>query len=315
MDQTTRILNQVLPILLLIGLGALLRSAKTISDSAAEDLKKIIVNTALPSVLFLAFLRMELKTEYLALFFGFFTLCVLLLLLGKALRPALGRGHEYFPFMATGFEYGMLGVSLIGSAYGIEAIGYSAIIALGHEIFIWFVFVPLLLSKRDGITRPRELMRVFFTAPVILGILSGIALNLLGLSETLETLPATGAVLKTLAFLSNLTVPLILIVVGHTLRLHGGMLKEALPLVSLRFILLIPLALAINTYVLRGLLHLARPFEVAFFTIVILPAPFIIPLFMKNSAEMEAEKTWVTNTLTINTIISIAVFAVYLSLL
>ena len=48
-----------------------------------------------------------------------------------------------FHILITGFEYGMLAISLFGAAYGLDKIGYIAIVDLGHEIFIWFVFLPL----------------------------------------------------------------------------------------------------------------------------------------------------------------------------
>ena len=34
---------------------------------------------------------------------------------------------------------------MFASAYGLQNIGYIAVIDLGHEIFIWFVFLALLL--------------------------------------------------------------------------------------------------------------------------------------------------------------------------
>ena len=82
-----------------------------------------------------------------------------------ALRRRLNVPHPYFPFLMTGFEYGMLGVSLFGSAYGLENIGYIAVADLGHELFIWFVFLALLLMTREGTPARRSLPGRFPARP------------------------------------------------------------------------------------------------------------------------------------------------------
>jgi hypothetical protein len=68
----------------------------------------------------------------------------------------------------TGFESGMLGISLFGSAYGLSQVGYFAVVDLGHELFIWFFFLALLLAKRDGIRSPGRLFGAFIRSPVII---------------------------------------------------------------------------------------------------------------------------------------------------
>jgi predicted permease len=76
MDHTIDIFNRVLPILILIGLGHWIRRSNFLSESTMEDLKKIAVNMALPAVLFLSFLYIELKLKYFVIFVVLFGLCV-----------------------------------------------------------------------------------------------------------------------------------------------------------------------------------------------------------------------------------------------
>ena len=89
----------------------------------------------------------------------------------------------------------MLGISLFGGAYGLDKIGYIAVADLGHEIFIWFVFLPLLLAKRDGVQNPKEIAKSLLSAPVIIAILASILFNVLGRREALYQLPITGALM------------------------------------------------------------------------------------------------------------------------
>lgn len=310
MDETTLIINRVLPILLLIGLGYWIRRTNFLSEATVDDLRKIVVNLALPSVLFLAFLEIELKTTYLAVFILLFALCAALFGLGRVLKPRFGLQHPYFPYLMTGFEYGMLGVSLFGSAYGLDNIRYIAVVDLGHEIFIWFVFLALLFLERDGVQNPGHLLRSFLRSPVIIGILAGIILNLLDAKEFLFERAVTGGLVATLQFLSNLTVPMILIIVGYGIQFSRHGLRDAVSVVTIRLIILIPLALLLSHFFIGELLGLEKPFQAAAFTLLILPPPFIVPLYMKHDAGLE-ERQYVNNVLTIYTLISLALFALY----
>jgi len=311
-EQTVEIVNRVLPILLLLFLGYWMRRSAFFDEALVEGLRKIVVNLALPSVLFLSFLQVELKLSYVAVFVTVFLLCVALYALARPLGARLAPEHPYFPFLMTGFEYGMLGISLYGSAYGLENLGSFAVIGVGHELFIWFVFLPLLLRARDGRQRPSDLIRAFLSAPVILAILAGIGLNLLGLKEALPVWPVTGGVLAAMGFLGNVTAPLILLIVGYGIQLDRSRLGEAAQVVAVRLGLLIPTALLLNAVLIRGLLGLGQGFETAVFTLLILPPPFIIPLFMRQ--DLPDEKRYVNNVLMLYTVVSVAVFVVYVVL-
>jgi predicted permease len=309
MENTTLIINRVLPIFLLLGLGYWLRRSQFIPEQTVADLRKIVVNLALPAVLFLSFLQMELHISYVLIFAAIFLLCVMLYIVGVEVAKHFGFSHPYFPFLMTGFEYGMLGVSLFGGAYGLDQIGYIAVIDLGHELFIWFVFLALLLRRRDGLQNPGQLVGTFFRSPVIVGVLAGIALNVLGARQFLYEGAVAGGVIAGLGFLSNMTIPLILIIVGYGIRLDSRGLRDALPVIAIRLAVIIPIALLLNAILIRTILGLPHAFEVALFTLLILPPPFIIPLYMR--VDTSEQREYVNNVLTLYTIVSIAVFTIY----
>ncbi len=68
-------------------------------------------------------------------------------------------------------------------------------------------------------------------------------------------------------------------------------------------------ALLLNAILIRTILNLPYAFEVALFTLLVLPPPFIIPLYMK--ADTGEDREYVNNVLTLYTIVSIAIFTVY----
>lgn len=256
MDHAVMTLNQVLPILLLIVLGNQLRKRAWLAESSIDDLKWLTINIALPSVLFLSFLNLKLQVSYLAIMGVIFMLCVVMYGAGELARRIFAIDHPYFPMLVTGFEFGMLGVSLFGSAYGLDKIGYIAVIGLGHEFFIWFPFLSLLLIKRDGIRNISKLTTAFVKAPPILAIMAGVTLNLLGMAENLFAWPVTGGLLTAMEFTGQMTIPLILIIVGYGFKLETHGIRDVLITVAFRMLCLIPLALLLNTFFLRDMLHL-----------------------------------------------------------
>ena len=168
------------------------------------------------------------------------------------------------------------------------------------------------LKEREGIQSSSQLVKAFFKSPVVIGVLLGIILNIIGAQRILYDFPLTGAVMTTLQYLANLTIPLILIIIGYGLKLDRTGITEALPVVLIRLVILIPLALLINAVLIRGMLHLAPAFEAALFTLFILPPPFIVPLYVRP--DLDEEKRYINNVLTLYTIVSIIIFTVYLAL-
>lgn len=304
------LLPRILPIFLLLGLGWSLRAFRLMDDATANALKLIVVRLVLPAVLFLSFVDLELKGAYLGLMALVFGVCLAGLLVGPALLGLVGVRRAWAPFLMTGYEYGMLGVGLVAGTWGLAAIGTIAVVALGHELFIWFVFFALLVGRRDGGTDVGQLVLGFAGNPVVIAILAGLVLNLLGLhTAELERVPVVDAVLATLRMLAPLTAPLILMVIGHGLYLEAGGFGEVARLVGVRLALQLPLAAVCAYGVVGPLLGLEPRFAVALATLMILPPPFIVPLFMPTDAATAEDRHFVHRVLTVHTLVSLAIFA------
>lgn len=307
-----QIINRIVPIIILLAIGKLFQVTNVFSHETIADIKKLVVNLALPAVLFLSFLFVDLQVELFLFFPIMLVYCILLYLLGIGLHRLLKIKGEYFPFLMTGFEYGMMGVALFGAAYGLEQISKLAIIDLGHEIFIWFVYVALLIRKRDGVTDTGKLIRMFATSPMIIAIFAGLLLNFLGLRDALGDMPLVGGILETVELIGSLTIPLILIVVGYGIQFDRSEFVYSFRVILLRMLINIPVALLLNHFLVRGLMGLDLGFQAALFTLLILPTSFIITLLMKQDLEDEIHS--VNNTLTLSTIVSIIVFIIYYAL-
>jgi predicted permease len=308
----TNVIVRILPILLIIALGNLIRARKILNDSAVDQLRGLVVNIALPAVLFVAFLEMELQAAYVGLFATTIVVGLGMLGLGFLLRKVAGIKHDYFPYLIAGFEFGMVGITLFGSAYGLENVGYIAIVDLGHELFVWFVLATLLTAKRDGTSSVQSVLRGFATSPLIIAIFAALALNLLGVREWFIDMPVGAALMQSFNFLGNLLIPLILILIGYGMRLSWKGIQESLGVVVSRLAILLPLAIVVNIFVVRRWLGLGPGFEAALFTLFILPPPYIVPLFMP--AERTEERVYVNNVLSVYTALSLAIFIIYFSI-
>lgn len=299
------------PILLLIALGVVLRRIRLISESGLDQIKGLIVNVALPAAFFVAFLTMEFDTNYLGLFLFIPLILFGLLFLGYALER-LPFGRRPTPFLMTGMELGMLGIGLFGTAYGMSEVWAISVVALPHELFVWFVLVTLMKNRYGGPTSFGRTLASFARSPIIISILSGTALNLLGATDWMTTALVPRSLIATLEMLSNIIGPLILIVVGYGTRISRNAFRAAGPVVLVRGGLIILIAAVITPVVARQLLGLPRILEHAIFTFLILPPPYIVPLYIPS--DQEEDLVYSNNVLSSYTILSVVAFLIYFTL-
>ncbi|HOO34201.1 MAG TPA: AEC family transporter [Thermotogota bacterium] len=309
MEKILELISRVIPIFLLLGLGYLIKLKRFLPSNTMDDLKKIVVNFALPSVLFTTFLSVRLDLNVLVFAILIFTLNIIALFWGKFAGKKFSKEHENFQFLLPGYEYGMLGWSLFAGAYGLQHAGAIALADLGHEFFIWFLFVPLMMnSGKKGVSIKNVILN-FFKSPVIIGIVLGVLFNLLGLKEFLYTNWLTSSVISTLEFLGNLVVPLILMVIGYGINIKRESFKELGILLLTRMGFWMPIFLILSIFVIPTFFDFGDMFTHALFTLFVLPPAFIVPVFMNKSNKNE--ETYVHNMLTGYTLISMIIFAIY----
>jgi hypothetical protein len=300
-------LSKVLPVFLLILLGVALRRWHVISPATVQDLRKLVVNITLPAVLFLAFSQVTLEPQYLAIVAIMFIACLAALLVGRRLGGPLRVDSAYLPSLLTGFEAGMLGYAIYAAVYGAENIYKFGIVDLGQVLFVFFVLVPGLERLTYG-ARPLAATALnFVKTPVILAILGGLLFKATGLTEVFIASPLLNSGLETLRLLGAMTTPLVALVIGYGLQLRAGALAKPARTVSARLLLWLPFGLALSVFVVGRLLGLDQEFQAAVLTMVLLPPPFVIPMFMTKATEEDAN--YVINTLTLATLVTLFAYA------
>ncbi|WP_455381388.1 AEC family transporter [Salinispira pacifica] len=306
MENASGVLLNLFPVIALFVLGYVLRRIKFFDAGAVGALKKLVVNLALPALLFRAFASLSLEPQLVVVVVAVFSICVLMVAAGRGIGALVGIKSPYFALLMGGFETGMVGYAIFMAVYGVENVPYLALVDLGQVTFVFFVLMSLLMGLRGERHSPTQLFRRLVASPVIIAIAAGLLFGLVKSHTGVGDTSVYRAVDSLLTIVGGLTMPLICVVIGYELEIDRGSIGLPLVTIAIRTVLLLALAFALNTFVIDRLLHLPAMYRKAVLTMFILPPPFVMPLFMKQ--EDRENMRYVTNTLSVGTITSAGVF-------
>jgi hypothetical protein len=205
----------------------------------------------------------------------------------------------------------MMGYSLYASLYGPENLHRFALVDLGHVVFVFAVLVPVLQRDTQGARPLRETLLGVARSPVILAIALGLAAGWSGLLRAIQGAPLASAIPEVLVLVGAMTTPLVGILIGYDLRLRArGLARPALTL-ALRLLIWIPAGLLLAELVVHRWLGLDRGVTAAVMLMVVLPPPFVIPIFLPEGERAELDFTVSTLALaTLTTLVAASVVAV-----
>lgn len=296
-------LASTLPVIFLVIAGILIRATRLVRPEAVADIKKLVVNITLPLLLLKAFATMNFELRYLLIVALVFLACTLVMFLAARLRFVPGLASRYASYLMAGFEAGMLGYALFSAIYGAENISRFAVIDLGQVLFVFFVLITRLKFQQERRLNASETLLTFLKTPVIIAILAGILMNFSGAYQALSGWPISDSLLKTFEILAGLTTPLVALVIGYELRFQRGGLVQPLLTVVIRLLVWVALAVALNHFVIRQMLGLDPLFEAAVLLMALLPAPFVIPLYLQENDL--SERDYILNTLSMGTVVAL----------
>ena len=81
----------------------------------------------------------------------------------------------------------------------------------------------------------------------------------------------------------------------------------------LRMGILLGIAFLLNTFLIDKALHLDKSFQLAVYTMFLLPPPFVIPIYMGDTAERQ--KPMILNTISLHVLCSLAAFVILVSVM
>lgn len=185
------LLDVILPVFLVIGIGYLCVWRGVISASASEGVMQFATGFAVPLLIFQAISTLDLQQNFqFNLLFSFYVGAVSGFVLGYfGARKLFDRGIE--DSIAIGFcclfsNSMLLGVPISERAFGAESLSANfAIIAIHSPICYAIGITAMELAKSTGTTGRQKANKVFksmFSNPLVLACLSGALFNIFNLS-------------------------------------------------------------------------------------------------------------------------------------
>ncbi len=303
MDKLAGVLKMILPVALMLSVGMYCRRKGIVQKQGIAGLKALVVNVTLPAVLIKAFYTASYGIGIVVIAAAMFTVCLAALGIGFAFRKITKTPLSTVPFLFTGFEAGMLGYALYTLLFGAGAVTDFATVDLGQVLFVFTVYLTLL--NGDAGRSAKSVIKGMAASPVILSIVLGVTLGATGLAGIISASPAGGIVTGILDFIAAPTAAVILFVVGYELELRKAKLGLAISVVCARFLVMAALG-ALVLFGLSAVIPVGKTLKWAVMLMFMLPPPFVLPIFGKN----ENEGAFVSASLSLSTLLSLAAFAV-----
>lgn len=300
MERIISICETTLPVFLALALGGLCRGRNFLGREGVDALKKVVINLTLPAVLLNAFASAEYSSAALILPAVMFALCCLALGLGFLIIRVSGMKSRLAPYVATGFEAGMLGYALFTLLFPEVSVSRFALLDLGQTLFVFTLFKILLTGKTDL----RAIGRDMVTSPILWAVFAGVVLGATGLYGKMGQWGVGGILDSVTDFVSAPTAMIILLTVGYDLVPREIPWKKTAGLIAMRLAVMavvLGILVLLNRTVLKGMI-----FEGAAVLMCILPPPYVIPVF----ADEPSERVQISSALSALTLVTVVLFAV-----
>lgn len=259
------LLDVILPVFLILGAGYFAAWRKIVDEAAIDGVMKFAQNFAVPALLFRSMSKLDLAQSFdpallLSFYIGALTAGALGYAGARLLFARPPADALAIAFVASFSNTLLLGLPITERAYGAGALAGNYAIISVHSPLLYAIGISLMemvRSKGEGLAKLaliRRVLKSILSQPLVIGILSGFAVNLSGLPlpgvvvsavdmMVKAAIPAAlfglGGVLlryrpegdmKTIAFVSTLTLivhPLITYGLGHAFGLTIDQMRSA----------------------------------------------------------------------------------------
>lgn len=221
LDNLTYSVNAILPIFLLVIVGAVLKKYNKISDAFLETSDWLVFKIGLPVMLFLEVARCSISENFDVKLIVFLVVSVTLsFTLVAVISASVIKDRSKLGALMQGMcrsNFAILGVPLAVNMFGEDG-GAAIAIATPFVIPMFNAYSVVILSLFSGSDKHKldkkailGILKNIVTNPLIIGIILGVPFMLTGIS-----LPTAAD--KTLGYLSGLTTPLALISLGANFK-------------------------------------------------------------------------------------------------
>jgi predicted permease len=309
MNRYIEIVARVAPIFLLLGAGYYFKLKKLVTPQTVAEMKTFVARITLPPVVFMAFSAVRIDYTAGLTTIAVFAACVIALIVGRTLEKLRHRDGMR-PYLMTAFEGSMLGFPLFAVLYGQSAVPYIAMADIGEIIFTFTVLIPI-LDARSGGGKPnlKTFLYRLYSNPVIWAVVLGLVTAVTGFSNLFASTRGGELLFSGLAFLAAPTGGIVLFVVGYDLDFSPASLREAVPTVLLRYILVTILFGAAWAFISWFSPQTDPLLRSALLVLFIMPSSFAITIFGKPGEDSRM----VATTLSLNTLVTVFLLGILMA--
>ena len=302
-----KILEALLPVLLMMGLGAFCKARGWLKQESLNGLKFLATKIILPVAIFHALSTADYSSSIFKIVLIMF--CMLLISFGAGflvkgfVKPPY---RKYVPFLVSVYEGGMMAYPLYTNLCGTENLSQIAVLDIAGLLFGFSIYMGMLGQVENGekINAKKLCMSAFHTPAFIasvLGILAGLSKVVICLIDS----PFGGAYLAVEGILTTSVTAIILIVVGYSMELTKELIRPCLKTILMRVLLQTLMAIgvlwAVHLWIGDNML-----LNLAIISYMSAPATFSMQTFLKK----EEGSAYVSTTNSMYCMVSILVYII-----
>lgn len=302
-----KVLEIVLPVLVMIILGILCRKCKILNQNGIDNMKTLVTNIMLPVAIFHALATAEYSGKIGMLVAIMLVMLVISFGIGFLLRSFMEEPYKkYLPFLVCIYEGGMMAYPLYTSLCGSENLSQIAVLDIAGLLFGFSIYMGMLGQIENG--EKINAGNLFFSAiktPAFIGTVLGILAGLTGVIDRLVESPFGDCYLGVENIMTTSITPIILIVVGYSMELVPELIRPCIKTILMRIILQ-ALMIAGVLVAVKYLVGSSRLLNLAIITYMSSPATFSMQTFLKK----KESSAYASTTNSLYCVVSIVVYVV-----
>ncbi len=234
MNEMIKVMEIVMPIFVTIFLGIFARKHNKISEEASKGLQSFIMTFCLPCVLFNSCLTANFGMESITSMVLVMSLIFISSVWSFGMRKKKYQYHN-LPQIFSSQETGMLGIPLFITLFGTAHAYRMGVLDVAQSV----VAIPVIaILSADTGKNPSAgyVAKKVFSSPLLLMSILGLALNLTGAIDVLNTVGVGGVITEVTGFLSGPVSAVILFCVGYNFTMKKENMKDVLEICGWHFV-------------------------------------------------------------------------------
>ena len=302
-----KILEIILPVLVMLVLGMLCKRWKLLTKSGVDNMKTLVTNLMLPAAIFHALATADYTAKTGITVLIMFVMLLVSFCIGFLLRLLMsGTYRKYLPFMVCLYEGGLMAYPLYTSLCGQEHLSKIAVLDIAGLLFGFSVYMGMLgMTEHGEKISAKKLAVGALKTPAFLASVFGIFAGMTNMITALLNSPFGGTYTAVESILITAITPIILLSVGYGMELTIDLIRPCAKTILIRFciqgVMAACVLMAVHRFVGTDPLQ-----DLAILTYMSAPATFSMQTFLKD----ENGCAYVSTTNSLYCMISILVYMI-----